>query len=208
MPKLLSESETKKLLKRFLPLAKSRPILFEKDLTATKQFPAVLKLISQKFTHKSDIGAVIITRNSEELFRSYNRLLKVAKKKKIRPTIIMQEFIEGKEIIIGIKKDPVFGHVIMLGLGGIFAEQIRDVTFRKCPISPFDSRQMINDLKYKKILEGIRGTKKANLKLLESILVRVSKIPLKYRKILEMDINPLILNDRLAKVVDARVVVE
>ena len=210
MPRLLSEHETQKLLKRFLPMARARAVISERGLqTSAKHFPAVIKLISDKFTHKSDIGGVIFARSREELLKAYKKLLDIAKKRKIRKyNIVLQEFIEGKQVIIGLKKDPTFGHVIMLGIGGIFAEQIRDVVFRKCPITAQDAGQMINDLKYKSILQGIRGTQRINLHFLESVLMRVSKIPIKFKKILELDINPIILNSKGGKVVDARIVVE
>ncbi len=120
----------------------------------------------------------------------------------------MQEFFKGREIIIGLKKDETFEHVIMVGIGGIYTEILKDVSFRVCPINLDDADEMLNELKLKKLLEGVRGEKRINFKLLNSLLVKVSKLPEKYGDIKEMDINPLIVNSKDAKIVDARIVLE
>ena len=112
--------------------------------------------------------------------------------------LIVQKQVSGVEIIAGIKNDPVFGKVVMLGVGGIFAELYKDVSFRVCPIDENDAEDMINETKVKELL-SFRGMKinKANLK---NFLVKLSKLDVK-----EMDLNPVILNNDGYWIVDARI---
>lgn len=182
-------------------------------------YPVVLKLISEKALHKTEIGAVKIIHDAAELEKAFSELEKIDKENKLKADFLMQEFIEGNEIILGLKHDETFGHVIMLGVGGIFVELLKDVSFRACPITEEDADSMIQDLKVHELLLGYRG-KKTNIKLLKEILVNLSKLPEKLEKskngskngsknrIKELDINPLIINGKIAKAVDVRVVLE
>lgn len=206
--KVLAEYEAEEFLRRFIPtergrLVKKSELLKEKEL---KDYPYVVKLISEGALHKTDVNGVRIAKNFEELKRNFFDLVKTARKKKLAlEGILIQKFIVGREIIIGIKKDETFGHVIMAGLGGVFVELLNDVSFRICPITEKDADEMINELKGKSILFGFRG-KPVNLKLLKNILVKVSRIPLKHKNIIELDINPFIINEKIGKAVDARMV--
>ena len=167
-------------------------------------FPLVLKLISKDVIHKTEVGGVRIVKNKEDFKKDFSKILQVAKKNKIKlDHILIQEFVEGLELIVGLKKDQTFGHVVMLGLGGIYVEALRDVTFRVCPINQEEATKMIYDLKAKDLILSKR--KKFNVNVLCKALVKVSKIPLKNKDIKELDINPLILSSE-AKVVDARVI--
>ena len=210
--KVLNAVESENFLKEYLPVAKS--ILasdFDEALRFVNKnnYPVVLKLISEKIIHKTEFKAVAIVKNEEEMGREFDRLLESARKKRLKVDgILVQEFLRGKEVIIGLKKDDCFEHVIMFGIGGIYAEVLRDVSFRVCPITLEDAEQMINELKLKKILEGVRGEARVNLKLLKNILVRISKIPEKNKNIREMDINPFIINANDGRLVDARIVLE
>src|SRR3989344_5599600 len=105
------------------------------------------------------------------------------------------------------KSDPAFGHAIMLGTGGTLVELIRDVSFRICPVTERDAAQMIEELKLKNLLYGFRGAPKADVNALKRIVVKISQLP-QTHKITEMDINPLIVSTKGAKVVDARIVME
>jgi len=150
---------------------------------------------------------VKIVRREEDLKNDFESLLGIAKRHKIKvEEILLQKFVEGVELIVGLKKDPTFGHVIMLGLGGIYVEAIKDVSFRVCPINDKDATEMINDLKAKDVILSER--KKLDVDKLKKVLVRISKIPQKRKDILELDINPLILNEEEAKAVDVRVIFE
>ena len=107
--------------------------------------------------------------------------------------ILVQEFIKGIELIIGIKKDSSFGHALMFGVGGVMVELLKDVSFRICPITHKDAEEMINDLKAKDLLTGFRDSKPVNLNLLKKCLIKASEIPKKFPNIKELDINPLLM---------------
>lgn len=209
MPKeVWTEYRAEEWLKKYLPIAKHVLCKNSEDVhKAVKKFryPLVLKLVAKDLMHKSDMGAVQIVKHAEELERKVEFLTSAAKKHKLKMDgILVQEFVDGHQVIIGIKKDQTFGHCVMLGLGGIFVELLKDVAFRMCPITDEDAEEMINELRGKKILEGYRGGIKANLKELKKILVKASFLPKKMPQIEELDINPLILNNKEGKIVDAR----
>lgn len=204
-----TEKKAEDFLSKKIPVAKS--ILAKSVSQASKfgKYPCVLKIISHQAVHKSDIGGVRTARDSGELEKHFSDLEKISKRKKIRlDGILVQEFVSGRELVIGINKDPVFGHVIMFGLGGKYVETIRDVSFRVCPITESDADSMIDDLKYKNLIYGVRGEKALNLHAVKKILIGISKLPQKYPKMKELDINPLIANDKEAKAADARIVWE
>ena len=204
---VLTEYEAEKILKRYLPIAKNQLVKTIREIKL-KKFPLVLKIISQQALHKSEIKGVRIVQNQEELEKNFKDLIKISKRKKLKlDGILVQEYHEGIQLIIGIKKDPVFNHVILFGAGGIYTEILRDFSIRACPISIADAESMIEDLKIKNIFYGFRGTK-LNVENIKKILVSASKIPLKYKKLVEMDINPLIVNEKREKVVDARMIFE
>ena len=193
-----------------IPIAKS---IITKDIKkaekSIKEYPVVLKIISSKASHKTDIGGVKIVNNKQELEKEFNSLIKLSKTKKLPlEGILIQEYIKGREVIIGIKNDPSFGHAIMFGIGGIMVEVLKDVSFRICPIEESDAESMIEELKTKQILYGVRGENSVNINLLKKILVQASLIPKKHKNIEELDINPLIINDKEAKAVDVRVSVK
>lgn len=212
MERVLDAKESEDFLKRYLPVARSILVRnFDDALKFTKKenYPVVLKLIAEKIIHKTDVKAVVIVKDEEEMGEEFERMLGWARKKRLKVQgILVQEFFRGKEVIIGLKKDDTFEHVIMLGIGGVYTELLMDVSFRVCPITVDDAEEMLDELRLKKLLEGFRGEKGINLKLLKSILVKVSKISEKNNKIKEMDINPLIINSKDCKVVDARIVLE
>jgi acyl-CoA synthetase (NDP forming) len=122
-----------------------------------------------------------------------------------KPNILVQKYTEGKQIIIGLKKDPTFGHVLAFGLGGIFTEILKDVSFRICPITEQDAELMIQEIKGYSILKGYRNSS-ANIKSIKQILMKTSELAKKYPKIKELDINPLIVNEKQATIVDARII--
>ena len=211
---MLDFTKTNTLLKKYkIPSCES--VLCKKPDEAIKTakkfgFPVVLKISSPDIIHKSDIGAVITNiKSNEELEKSFDKILKNTKKKKAKiQGIIIQKQKIGKEIIIGVKKDPQFGYIIMFGLGGIFVEVFKDVSFRISPIDKEDAKQMIEEIKSYKILKGIRGEKSVNINGLIEILVKTSKMIEKEKKITELDFNPVIVNQKTAEVVDARIIQE
>ena len=171
-------------------------------------YPCVLKIVSQKALHKTEVKAVRIVHNKEGLEREYMNLLRLGIQKKLHMEgILVQKFEKGSEVFIGIKNDPVFGHVIGLGVGGTLVEELKDVQWRVCPISDKDANSMIENLTFKNLVKGFRGTHN-NVKALKKTLLKLSTFPKKYANLEEMDINPLILNEDDATVVDARIILK
>ena len=207
--KVLNEVKAEALLSKYLQIAKSK-LVKKLDEAKNIQFPIVLKIISDDALHKTEVGGVKIVNSREELEKEFLALQNTAKKKKIKlDGILLQEKLSGVECIIGIKKDSVFGHIILFGVGGIFTEILEDVSIRKCPINENDADEMIRELKSSKLFseKGFRG-KKLNTSLLKRTLVKVSEIPLKHKNIQELDINPFILNEKEGKVADARIILD
>ena len=206
-----TEEAAEDFLRSYVPVAKHFLIDSLEGLERSAKklgFPLVLKIISPDALHKSDIQGVHFAKDFEELAQSYEALLAIVERRKLRfQGILVQEYIEGSYVLIGLKKDPVFGHVLVFGIGGIYTELLKDISFRICPITLEDADAMIQELKMKDLLFGFRGSKTVNIALLKKTLVSVSRIPLKHTDIQEMDINPFVINHKAGYVVDARIVV-
>ena len=196
--------KSQEIISKYVDVPKSQVIHSLKDLKL--KAPLVLKIISPDAIHKTELGGVIIVPRSEEIESSFDELVSNAKKNKLPlKGILAQEYIEGTQLIIGIKKDPTFNHVILFGLGGIFTEILNDVSIRKCPITLEEAEDMIYELKSKKLFEGFRNIQ-LNKELLKKSLVEISKLPQKHKNIQELDINPYILNSKAGSAVDIRIV--
>ena len=212
----LNFEKTKRILEKYkLPLVKSALIKSEKQIPsfASKTgFPAVLKISSPDIIHKSDIRCVKINlQNQEQVVAAYTEIIKNAKGKKPRAKIeglILQKQISGQEIIVGMKRDPQFDVVLMFGLGGIFVEILKDVAFRIAPIEKQEAIEMIEEINAAKLLEGERGRKPANIEAIANILVKTGKLALENKKIMQLDFNPIIVNEKAAEIVDSRIIIE
>ena len=206
---ILRFEEATKLLKTYkIPIIKTRKIKkLEEVLNIGNKwgFPLVLKLDSAEILHKTDIGGVITNiQNKKELTKAWQKIKKVATKYK--SDVIVQPYIKGVEIIIGAKKDAVFGPVVMFGLGGIFVEVFRDVSFRVAPLSKKEAQKMIEEIKGYQILKGYRWQKPVNVEQLAEILVSISQIMQNEKNIQEIDLNPVIATEKKALVVDAKII--
>ncbi len=205
--------ESKKLLEKYkIKFVKGKLIKNKTELiNASKKigYPIALKIISKQISHKSDVGGIAVNiQNEKQAIEKYNLIMKNVKKKMpkaIIQGIFVQKFILGKQIIIGGKYDRQFGPTILFGLGGIFVELMKDVSLRICPITRDDAKQMIQEIKGYAILKGTRGEKGINLKELENVLIKVNDLMMK-EKIKELDINPLIADEKEVIAVDARVI--
>ncbi len=176
-------------------------------------FPIVLKIVSPDIIHKFDVGAVILNVNNEAEVRSaYNKILKNVNKHKPSARIVgllVQEMApQSTEVIVGATKDPQFGPALMFGLGGIFVEVLKDVTFRIAPISEPDAREMITEVRANPILKGYRGQPPADINAIVEILMNTSRLVMEHQEIKELDLNPIMVYEKGAKTVDARIILE
>jgi acyl-CoA synthetase (NDP forming) len=176
-------------------------------------FPVVLKIASPDITHKSDAGGVKTgLKNGAEVRKAYREIMASVKQKypetNIEGVSVQKMARPGIEIIIGMSKDAQFGPVIMFGLGGIFVEVLKDVSFRLIPILPRDAEQMIKEIKGYALLNGYRGQEPADIPSLVDILLKVSALVEKTPEIKEIDLNPVFAYKDSAVAVDARIVLE
>jgi acetyl coenzyme A synthetase (ADP forming)-like protein len=213
--KMLTEYESKAILRAFaIPTTEDRLVHSPKEAREQATilgFPVVLKIESPEIIHKSDIGCVRISLNSaSEVEAAYNEILINAAKHEPNAQIMgvsVQTMAQkGDEAIIGSMKDPTFGQVVMFGLGGVFTELLKDISFRLAPITPEEAWNMVNETKGAELLKGFRGRAPANTGALVEILVKVSHLVDALPGIMELDINPIIVNEKNAVAVDARIV--
>jgi len=173
--------------------------------------PVVMKIVSEDILHKSDVGGVVLNITKDNARESYNRILdNVAKnvpKARIQGILIveMANLKEGSEFIVGCSTDPSLGHLLMVGYGGIFVEVFKDIAFGIPPLRLVDIENMIDSLKSKAILEGVRGQSPLSKELLIDTLGRMSQLLIDFPMIEELDINPLLVTPNSVKVLDARI---
>lgn len=167
-------------------------------------YPVVLKVVSPDIEHKTDVGGVKVDiRNEEVLRHSYRDIINSTRGKRIDGILVQKMARKGVELIIGGKKDPQFGHMIVLGLGGIYVEIFKDISARLCPVSEADVEEMLTELKAHPLLEGARGRKPINRKTTKELVLRACAF-MKKEDIKEMDLNPVVCDERGCDIVDAR----
>jgi len=176
-------------------------------------YPVVLKVISPQVMHKSEVGGVFTNlRGPNEVKKAYREILANVTRNRPDAEIVGVQVEEmapaSTEVIIGAVRNPQFGPVIAFGLGGVLVEVLRDVSFRVAPIASSDAREMMAELKGYQILKGYRGLPRADLHALEAILLRVSMLVIKHPEICEADLNPVLVYEKGAKVVDAKIMIE
>ena len=199
----ITEKEAEDLLeKEGFNVAKREFIHNKEELKKIKiNFPWVMKISSKKIVHKAKVGGVILNVNHlKEAEKAFDKLKLI----KGFEAVLIQEMLPGVQTIVGLKKTPEFGLVIMFGKGGGNVEQEKDVSFRITPLSLEDADEMIKEVKFYEILKKTS----INLDIIKKELLSVSKLAEKYPNILELDINPLIVNSHGATIVDARAAFE
>ncbi len=214
-PNLLEEEGLEVLQAYGFPLPKS--FLAKNETEAVKiankiGYPVVMKIASPQIIHKSDAGGVKVNlTNDNEVKTSFKAIIKNAKKydKKavIKGVLIVEMVKGGKEMIIGSKLEPGFGPVIMLGMGGIYVEILKDVTFRLAPVTDLEANDMISSIKTKKLLEGVRGEKPSDLNKLSECIQRLSQLVTDFKEIKELDMNPVLVMEKGkgCKILDVRI---
>jgi acetyltransferase len=174
-------------------------------------YPVVLKLDAPGLVHKTDIGGVVTdVRGEEELREKYESLVERARENELSEArVAIQAMVAGGvEMVLGMVRDPKFGPMIMCGLGGVFVEVVKDVTFKLPPLSVEDAREMINLLKGKRLLEGFRGSPAIDMAPIVQALLTLSHLVEGFPFIRELDINPFVVcpDGASSKAIDARIV--
>jgi acetate---CoA ligase (ADP-forming) subunit beta len=176
-------------------------------------FPVVLKIVSPDIIHKSDVGGVAINlKDANSVKEAFNQIMENVKKHdpkaKIVGILVQEMAPESTEVIVGSIKDPQFGPALMFGLGGIFVEVLKDVTFRIAPITEDEAREMISEVRAYPLLKGYRNTPPADIEAIVKILLSTSRLVMEHQEIKELDLNPIMVYEKGAKTVDARIILE
>ena len=212
----LSEDEAGKVLKKYgLPVVPGEKAISPDEAASIAQnigFPVVMKIISDDIVHKSDVKGVALNVNSSEEARNtytmmIEQVLQIKPEARIKGIQISKMILSGEEVILGIKRDPSFGPIIMFGLGGVYVEVFKDVSFRVAPIDEIIADSMIKQIRSYKILDGIRGKMPHDIAAIRECLIRLSQLALECPQIKELDINPLIVLEKTKGcfVADARI---
>lgn len=210
---VLTEFESKELLQNIDIKIPAQKLTSSKDetLSAAKDigFPVVMKLIAEDIVHKSDTGAVKLNiKTEQEVEAAYDELMKIpAESKKL---ISVQDMAPEPitELIIGMTTDAQFGPALMFGIGGILVELLEDVSFRIAPITEYDAKEMIHEIKGFPILDGYRGKPKADIDAIVDTLLKISELVIKHPEINEMDLNPVFIYEKGLICVDARIILK
>ncbi len=171
-------------------------------------YPVVAKIVSPDVLHKTELGGVLLNLNDAAAVRAaYRQIVERSRQAQaaLQGVLISRMAPPGIEVIAGLTQDAQFGPVMMFGLGGIFVEVYRDVSFRLIPLTEPDAAAMIREIKASPVLQGVRGGRPADLKALADLLLTVSRMAVENPEIAEMDLNPIIVYEEGLSVVDARV---
>jgi acetate---CoA ligase (ADP-forming) subunit beta len=208
--KILSEYESKKFLGSYgIPVTKEHLVHNLSELRAAVHqigYPLVIKGSSSTLAHKTEQGLVFLdVRNEQEAETAFHNAM--AKMPESDRAVLVQELVKGRrELVAGMTRDPQFGPCVMFGLGGIFTEVLKDISFRVAPIEKRDAMEMAGEIKSHRILAAVRGMPAANMEKLCQILITMGQIGLENPAVKEIDINPLILSGADPVAVDALVV--
>jgi len=208
--KALNEFESKQLLDAY-----AIPVTREFVATSIKEalsfahkigYPVVLKGSSRTLTHKTEHRLIELGIDSDEALEKAYRALEERGKGQL-DGILVQQMVKGeRELVAGLIRDPQFGPCVMFGLGGIFTEVLKDVTFRVAPLEMRDAYEMMDEIKAKKLLDQFRGKPAVNREVLAKALVNLGRIGLEVEEVAEIDINPMIIHEDMPVAVDALVV--
>jgi acetyl-CoA synthetase (ADP-forming) len=208
----LSEYESKQVLAEYqIPVTKEVLVDDAKALARAVQeigYPVVLKGCSSDIAHKTEKGLIRVDiRNEEEASSAFEEIM--GNMSGPEDAVLVQEMVKGqRELVIGLTRDAQFGPCVMFGLGGIFTEILKDISFRVAPLEKRDALDMMRNIKGHKILDAVRGMEAADLDILADILIKVGQIGLENEKVKEIDINPVIISGSNPVAVDALVVLE
>lgn len=215
----LLEHESKKVLAAW-EIPTTRVVLARDAAEAVKaardlKYPVVMKISSPNIIHKSDAGGVKVGLSSEvEVRQAFKEVVDNARAYRPKAKILgvtIQEYVpHAREVIVGALQDPTFGATVMFGLGGVWVEALKDVSFRLAPLTADDAREMISEIKGYPILGGIRGEPAADIDAIVNVIQKVGQLAYEFPEISEMDINPLFVFEKGkgAIAVDARIILK
>ncbi|MFH0860305.1 MAG: acetate--CoA ligase family protein [Candidatus Altiarchaeota archaeon] len=173
-----------------------------------------MKIVSDDILHKTDIGCVALNVREHDVRATYNRIVYNALRYMPHASIdgvLVQEMVgDSKEVIVGVSKDPQVGHLVMFGLGGIYVEVLKDVSFGVTPLTDDEALSMIEDVRGYGILKGVRGEAQSDISSIKDVLLRVSQLSKRFPEIVELDINPLKVFEtgKGCVAVDARIILK
>ncbi len=210
---IINEFDSKEILKEIgIPIPNQKLVSTKEELIVVANeigYPIVMKLITEDIAHKSEMGAVKLNiKNKEEAINAFNELMNITSEKE--KIISIQKMAEPPitEIIIGMTTDPEFGPALMFGIGGLLVELLDDVSFRIIPVTEYDCREMITEIKGFPLLTGFRGRPKVNIDAIINILMKISEFVLQYKSIQEIDLNPIFVYQKELICVDARIILK
>lgn len=218
--RLLNEVESRELLSQYGIIQNDCEFARTKEEALTiadrMGFPLVIKIVSPKIVHKSDFGGVKVRLNSlEEVAQAYDEIMANARKHQVAADeiegVTVQEMVAGvQELLIGAKRDESFGTIMVIGLGGVFVELMKDVSIGIAPLTEEDIHRMISKLKGYPLLDGYRGRERADVRAYVHMIQKVEAMMGKEESILELDLNPVILKPQGegCVAVDARIVIK
>jgi acyl-CoA synthetase (NDP forming) len=175
-------------------------------------YPLAMKVVSPDIIHKADVGGVKLNLSTtQDIETGFTEIVanaeKVTNRDRILGVMLSPMAPPGQECIIGMIRDRQFGPIIMFGLGGMFVEVLKDVSFRVAPLAQEDINEMVREIKGYQILEGIRGERRKDIEIVCDILAKISELSVDNIEIKEIDLNPVIIHDRGASIVDSRIVI-
>ncbi|MCL6644591.1 MAG: acetate--CoA ligase family protein [Dehalococcoidia bacterium] len=216
--KVLSERESKAVLGAFgIPVTREETARTAEEAVAIAGrigYPVALKVDSPDILHKTEAGAIRLgVSGDRELREAFAEVL--ASARRYSPAarlngVLVQEMVApgGTEVIVGVKSDPQFGPVMMFGLGGIMVEVLKDVSFRLVPLEEKDAREMIDEIKGRPMLSGVRGQPPADIEALKRTILKVSEFVQQHPEVKELDLNPVFAYSDGALAVDARIIID
>ena len=214
----LSPSDTHAVLQAYgFPIVRQAVVALDGDLRSaaqSMQYPLVLKVVSEKIVHKSDVGGVVLNiADVTALLTARDAMRESLRKAGVlqhATGLLVQEMVrdaDGKEVILGVAQDPKFGPLLMFGMGGRYVEILRDVAFRVLPVTDIDAREMVRSIRSFPLLEGVRGERPVDIDFIEEMILRLAQLVDEVSGIAELDMNPVIVTPERngCRVVDARI---
>ena len=212
----LTEYDAKQALAAYgIAVTKEAPAATAKEAVAEARrigYPVALKVLSPDIPHKTEVGGIKLNLQTDKAVReAYAEIMQSAGRcapHAVLTGVLVQEMLpEGVEVIIGVTRDPVFGPCVMFGLGGVFVEVLQDVSFRVAPLTANDAEEMIREVKGSRLLDGVRGNPASDTRAIIDVILKVSQLAVDFAdRIEELDINPLIVFPKGARVADALIV--